>query len=70
MAYQTTDPNILDTIPGYDVYGFPTGAEELAEETCQSIDNPLDPSMASLASADGWAASATPYPITPISDGG
>ena len=43
MAYQTTNPNILDTMPGYDVYGFPTGAEELAEEPCNNIDNPIDP---------------------------
>ena len=26
MAYQNTDPNLLDTVPGYDVYGFGTGA--------------------------------------------
>ena len=43
MTTQNTDPTILDSMPGYDVYGFPTGAEELPEETCNSIDSPIDP---------------------------
>ena len=38
MPYQNTDPNILDSMPGYDVYGFPTGAFEEVEELTHNGD--------------------------------